>query len=606
MNLPISGIKHSISLLSAKDKRKFSAVVLAQSFLGFFDLFGVVLIGAIGALAVRGVQSQPPGASVNMILNLFKIENQSLQFQISIVGGVAIALFVLKTIVSIYLSRRILLFLASKTNVIADKLTARILSAPEYLLHRSKPAEIHQALGYGVIAISLGVLGTLSVVISDSFLLLIIFIAMIILDPYIALVSFLFFSLVSLILTKFLSERSRSIGEQISQFHVSSGNAIDETIRTFREIYVRNEESSFGSRISAAQSKFSTAWASQIFLPNISKYVFELTLIVGTFVVGALAFATRDVSHAVAGLAVFAISSSRLAPALLRIHQGLIQIQGNLGSGSSTLRIWNETFNFSQDTDSPELSAIKQQSKNVAVSMERVDFTFATSSESILKNINLEINEGESVAFVGPSGAGKSTLVDLMLGILKPTSGMVTIGGMSPKEAIKHNPGSIGYVPQSVGLLGATLRENLAFGLKKMNLGDDCLLEVLEKVNLLDFVKTLEFGLDTKLGSTGVGMSAGQLQRIGIARALTSNPRILVMDEATSSLDGQNERSISDAISNLKGELTLVTIAHRLSTIRLVDRVFYLDKGEIKAIGTFDEVRKAIPDFDSQASLMGL
>jgi ABC-type multidrug transport system fused ATPase/permease subunit len=193
-----------------------------------------------------------------------------------------------------------------------------------------------------------------------------------------------------------------------------------------------------------------------------------------------------------------------------------------------------------------------------------------------------------------------------MLGFLDPTSGSVSLGGFDPKEIFRIHPGKVAIIPQRINLVNANLRENLILGFTAFEISDDLVKKTLEQVQLHDFLESLPDGLDSSIGEFGSKISGGQRQRIGIARALITDPRILVLDEATSSLDAETERLISLTLQNLKRKITVISVAHRLSTVRNADQVIYLEDGQIKKSGNFDQVREAIPNFDKQAKLMGL
>jgi ABC-type multidrug transport system fused ATPase/permease subunit len=241
-----------------------------------------------------------------------------------------------------------------------------------------------------------------------------------------------------------------------------------------------------------------------------------------------------------------------------------------------------------------------------SIEISNLTFTYPDGKFPTLTGINLSISAGERIAIVGPSGAGKTSLVDVLLGVLPPTSGSVTISGVNPLDAISTWPGAISYVPQDVTISNGTFRENVGLGYPKEVITDDLVWAALEIAQLAEFVRSLPDGLDTKVGERGTKISGGQRQRLGIARAMFTQPKLLVLDEATSALDGQTEADISEAIQGLKGSVTVVMIAHRLSTVRNADQVLYMDGGKLVSQGTFEEVRSEVPDFDKQAELMGL
>jgi len=210
------------------------------------------------------------------------------------------------------------------------------------------------------------------------------------------------------------------------------------------------------------------------------------------------------------------------------------------------------------------------------------------------------------MALVGGSGAGKSTLADVILGVLQPTTGRVSIGGVPPAEAIRRWPGAMAYVPQAVALVEGTVRDNVALGLPREAIDDERVWEALERAHLAEFLRSSRDALDTEVGERGIRLSGGQRQRLGIARALYTRPKFLVLDEATSALDAETEVAVVETLRELEGEVTTVTIAHRLATVRTVETLVFMREGLVVASGSFDEVRAAVPDFDRQAALLGL
>ena len=240
------------------------------------------------------------------------------------------------------------------------------------------------------------------------------------------------------------------------------------------------------------------------------------------------------------------------------------------------------------------------------IHLKNVTISYPGNDAPAIMNVSLSVPPGKSIAFVGPSGAGKTTIVDVLLGVLIPDQGSVQISGLPPQLAVAKWPGAVSYVPQDVVIAAGSIRDNVALGYPLSEATEDLITSALKIAQLEKFIETLPDGIETQVGERGTKISGGQRQRLGIARAMFTRPHMLVLDEATSSLDGETEADISEAIHSLRGATTVVMIAHRLSTVRNADIVVYMDKGEIIATGTFNEVRDSVPDFDRQAKLMSL
>ena len=258
------------------------------------------------------------------------------------------------------------------------------------------------------------------------------------------------------------------------------------------------------------------------------------------------------------------------------------------------------------ETKSIEIVGQNYEGFEPSIKLTNLTYIYRNSDRPAISDINLEIPAGSVVAIVGPSGGGKTTLIDVILGILEPKEGEVKISGRPPLEAIGKWPGAISYVPQEGYLSQGTIASNISLGYHADAFEESKIWKALQISQLEQFVSNLPDKLNTIVGDQGSSLSGGQRQRLGIARALVTNPKLLILDEATSALDGETEANISSAIQSLKGEVTVVLIAHRLSTVREADKVVYLEDGKIASVGTFNEVRSNVPNFDHQASLMGL
>jgi ABC-type multidrug transport system fused ATPase/permease subunit len=455
--------------------------------------------------------------------------------------------------------------------------------------------------------ITLGVIGNTVTLISDLSLLIVLFVGLMVVDTTVAIGTLTLFSSIALILYKVLHKKAQNLGESQALVTVESNERIVEIVQGFREAAVKNRKAYYANEISKLRFALSRDLAESSFLPYIGKYVIETTVILGALAISAFQFAISDAAQAVATLSIFLAAGTRIAPAVLRMQQSGIQLKSALGSAGPTLDLILEL--------GPETS-IKQYVEEVPefnypnftaeIELRNASYAYPGSENQALANVDLFIDKGEFAAVVGASGAGKSTLADLILGLLKPSSGEIYISGLSPQDAIEKWSGAIAYVPQDVLIVNGTVRDNIALGYPKESISDAEVQRALEISQLNEFVSNLPEGLDSIVGERGAKLSGGQRQRLGIARAIYTNPKLLVLDEATSALDGKTEADLSSAINNLKKEVTVVMIAHRLSTVRDADKILYLDCGRVLALGTFEEIRSKIPEFDHQAKLMGL
>lgn len=608
MKLPLLREVSSIfRLLPRGARRKYILVAILQSGLGLVDLLGVALMGLIGALSINGVQSKPVEGRISTVLNTLQLSNLSFQNQIAALCAIVVSLFTFRTVITIRLSRKILFFLGNKAADISEDLVSKLLARKFIGLNNSNSHDVQYAIGPGVSALSLGVLGISSTVISDSSILLIIGFGVMLFDPLTAISSLLLFVLISVALYFVMHKKARSLGTKIGIANVQTNRLITQVMHGFREIYTRDRREFYRNEIENLRRNYSADFAEQTFLPNISKYTIELSVVFGAVFIAAIQFLSRDAAHAAAGLGLFFAAGSRIAPALLRIQQSIIQIQGNLGAAAPTLAMIKElsasprleSMNFKEHTNSSEAFIPK-------LLLKEVTFSYDSSSTFSVHGLNLEVASGSFIAIVGKSGSGKSTLLDLALGILEPQSGVVTISDLPPAVAINRFPGAIAYVPQYVSMIEGSVRDNVTLGFPQGYWSDEVICESLGRAKILETINAFPQGLDTQIGELGSGLSGGQKQRIGIARALLTNPRLIFLDEATSSLDSETESEVTQALLDLPSGTTVVVIAHRLSTIKEADTVYYMDKGKIIDYGKFDELKLKNSEFRDQAFKMGL
>jgi ABC-type multidrug transport system fused ATPase/permease subunit len=600
-------ISKCLQLLNTKDKKKLRLAILINSVLSILDLIGVALVGLIGVIAVQGVTSQAPGTRTLRALDIFHFQNFTLQQQTAFLGIAAASIMISRTLLSIFFTKRILFFLSRRSSEIAKEQFKKLMSQELLITQASSSQEVMFALSTGVSLISLGVIGVLLLAISDAVLLLIMFLGLLIVNPVMALGTTIFFSIAGFILFKVMATRSRELGIQQASLGVDSNKLIQETILVYREILVGDRRSHYVEKFEINRDQAARVQAEVTFMPNISKYFLEALLIIGAISAGAAQFLFQDAGTAVATLSVFLAAGFRIAPAVMRIQQNAIAIQGALGGAETTLKLI-ETLAAVQCENTKQKQALDFEHEGFTpeVEINNLYFAYPNKNKDSISDVNLRIKPGTFTAIVGPSGAGKSTLLDLILGVHKPRSGEVLISKLAPRDAASKWRGAMSYMPQEVFLNSGSIRENIALGLPVGEIDGAFLTDALHKAHLLGFIESLPEGMDTNIGDGGFRMSGGQRQRLGISRALLSRPKLIMLDEATSALDSEAEEVIASSLKDLRGFATLVVVAHRLSTVRHADQVVYLDNGKIEAVGTFEEVRQKIPNFDNQANLLGL
>jgi ABC-type multidrug transport system fused ATPase/permease subunit len=310
----------------------------------------------------------------------------------------------------------------------------------------------------------------------------------------------------------------------------------------------------------------------------------EIITIVGLcLLVVSMVVRGRELADIVPILGLFAAAAFRVMPSINRL---LMATQTLIFNRSIIASVYKDFL-----LDSPESHSLKSETK-FATQLELTDvsFKYPTAATASLQNVSLVVKRGEAVGFVGPSGAGKSTLVDVILGLFAPTSGVVKVDGQDVQQNLRNWQNQIGYVPQAIYLTDDTLRRNVAFGLNDENIDDNLVRNAIRLAQLEEFVATLPEKLETVVGERGVRLSGGQRQRIGIARALYHNPSVLVLDEATSSLDTPTEHGVMQAVQALQGSKTVLIVAHRLSTVEYCDRLYKIENARITEEGTFHEV----------------
>lgn len=572
-----------------------------------------MLIGLVSVVSMAVLTGEPLPAMVLTLIENLGFDAGDEMTWVAIMCVAAGLALVAKTAISAILARFTLRFLANRQAALSGQLTAGLLSRPLLDVQALASQDVAFILTLGTQAATVGVLGSASSAIADVSLLVVLGAGLFIVDPTVTLFAVAFFGLLALVVQRILGRWASRLGQDATFVDIDSYMAIQEALASYREVTVSNRRGVYVDRIQRLRWRSAALSADSQFMSMIPKFVFEIALVVGALGLAASQLATKDVTAAVGIVAVFLVAGSRVMPAVMRLQAAALAIRRLEAPAEKAYSLAEQLTHVPPPPASPvAASEIRRNLESgypglsPRLEVRGVSLTYRGVTEAAVASVSFVAEPGSSLALVGSTGAGKSTIADIILGVVEPDLGSVTISGMAPGEAVVRWPGGIAYVPQEVALANGTVRDNVALGLPPGSFDDEWVWEALERAHLADFLRDSREGLETLIGENGMRLSGGQRQRLGVARALFTHPRLLVLDEATSALDAETEQSIAQTMQDLEGDVTTVTIAHRLATVRHCDLVLYLEDGRVVAQGSFDEVRRQSPAFDHQAQLLGL
>ena len=419
---------------------------------------------------------------------------------------------------------------------------------------------------------------------TDSLVTLGLFSLLIKLEPIGSITTLAIFGLSAVLFRRFTNVRIKRWGEAANHYKQMIIQHLQQGLGGVKDVKILGREEFFVSEYSEQLIGSATVSRRSSVSQMLPRTGLEVLTIAGLAVlVSTMVVSGKDLNDVLPVLGLFGAAAFRLVPAVSRMVTCAQTIALNRP-------IVKELF---QDLELRKFHTPKTRDHTVfthELDVSGVSFRYETAQANALSEVSLRVKRGEAVGLVGPSGSGKSTLVDVLLGLMVPSSGVISVDGINAQDRIRWWQDQIGYVPQSIFLTDDTLRKNVAFGIPNSAINDVAVDAAIRAAQLEEFVKTLPLGLETFVGERGVRLSGGQRQRIGIARALYHNPDVLVLDEATSSLDTETEHGVMQAVQALQGEKTVIIVAHRLSTVEYCDRLYRLESSRIVDEGTFEEV----------------
>ena len=579
-------IKKIAKLLSPKDKKKSILLVLMTLVMAFLEMIGVASI-----MPFIAVLSNPQLIQSNFILSevyAFLKFNKNIDF-IIFLGFFSFCLLMFSLTFKAVTTYVQLKFALMYEYTLGKRLVEGYLLQPYTWFLKRNSATISKNVLSEVSAVTNGCLMPMISLITQFAVAIAIIILLLLFDPIVSMIVGLIFGIAYSITYKLVSSLLLKLGSQRTKANEDRFTIISEAFGAFKEVKVSGLEKFYLGLFKVPAKKYAENEAIASVVRQLPRYALEMIAFGGMLLIAIYYILEKgSFADAVPIMALFAFAGYRFMPAIQQIYSSLTQLKFITPVLDS---IYVDLINLEKNL---EIQRYENLKFNKIIKLKNIYFSYPDVQKYNLENINLEIKYKQKIGIVGETGSGKTTLVDLILGLLNPKKGSLLVDDVLVNDQNKRSWQSlIGYVPQQIYLTDNSIAANIAFGIQEDKIDYEIVQNVAKISNLDEFVtKELDKGYHTLVGERGVRLSGGQIQRIGIARALYRNPQLLIFDEATSALDNLTEQEVMKAIENLDNKITTIIIAHRLNTVRNCDKIFLFDKGKLLAEGNFEELVK--------------
>ncbi len=578
-------IKKIIKLLSHREQKIGFMLLLMTLVMAFLDMIGVASI-----MPFIAVLANPQIIETNLILSKLFIffEFEKKDDFILFLGLAAFALLVFSLAFKSLTTYMQLRFALMHEYKLGKRLVEGYLYQPyKWFLNRNS-AEISKSILSEVSAIVNGCLMPMMSLVSQGAVAIAIMGMILFVNPMASLIVCLVLGLAYGLIYKAVSNFLNKLGVKRAQANELRFKVISEAFGAFKEVKVGGLERFFIDHFSTPAKNYAEKEATASIVRQLPKYALEMVAFGGMLLALLYIIAQKGFTDAIPIIALYAFAGYRFMPALQQIYSSLTQLKF---VGPVLDSIYEDLISLEKETENNKKEKIDFKD---SIELKKVFFTYPNESQPVLKNINLSIKCKQKIGIVGGTGSGKTTTVDLILGLLKPERGSLTVDELEiNSQNYRRWQSMIGYVPQQIYLSDESIAENIAFGVDKEDIDYKAVERVAKIANLHDLVNNeLKNGYQSVVGERGIRLSGGQRQRIGIARALYHNPKLLIFDEATNSLDNLTEKAVIESIQNIDENITIIMIAHRLNTVRNCDTIFLIEGGNLVAQGSFDELLK--------------
>jgi|TARA_B100001057_G_scaffold501258_1_gene622752 ATP-binding cassette, subfamily B, bacterial PglK len=585
----MNDIKKIFRFLSIKERKQAFFLIVLLFIMAIFDMIGVASI-----LPFMAVLTNPDVVETNEILNyLFNFSkvlgvNNKEDFLFAL--GISVFILLVTSLTfkafTMYIQLR---FTQLRQFSIGKRLVENYLDQSYSWFLNRHSAELEKKVLSEVTLVVNNAIKPIIELIAKSFLTLGILLLLILIDPKLAFIVFIVLSFSYGVIYKLTRGFLNNIGEESMEANRLRFKSINEAFNAIKEIKIGGLEDSYVDRFKKSAKVFALHQASSAVLVQLPRFALEALAFGGILLVTIyLLDQSGEIVNVIPIISLYAFSGYRLMPAIQQIYSSVSQLRfvgPVLDSLSNDLRSLKKINSTQQEK-------ISKMPLNNSINLQNINFNYPKSSKKSLRDINLKIDALTTLGIVGSTGCGKTTLVDIILALLEAQEGSLEVDGKTINNSNRKSwQRSIGYVPQQIYLSDDSIESNIAFGIDHSKINLDFVKEAAKIANLHNFVMNeLPHKYQTIIGERGIRLSGGQRQRIGIARAIYHKPSVLILDEATSALDNLTEHAVMEAINSLNKKITIIVIAHRLSTIKNCNSIVFLDKGEIKAKGTYEEL----------------
>ena len=588
--------KKFLDLLTAREKKRAACVFVLMLITALFDVLGVASIMPFMAI-LADPQLIESNLAMTYVFNFLGYQNRQ---DFLLASGLCVFLLLITSLcfkaLSVYSQTR---FALMREYSISKQLVECYLQQPYAWFLNRHSADLGKTILSEVGNLVHGGLLPLLTLIAQCIVAVCLMGLLLLVDPWLAISVGVVLGGAYLVVFKFMSGLLQRLGAGRVSANQQRYAAVSEAFGAVKEIKLKGIENVYAQRFTKPARLYAKAQTTAHVIGQLPRFMLEGIAFGGMLVVILyLMSQSGDFAKALPVIALYAFAGYRLLPALQQIYLTLTQLR----FAGPALDILHKDL-ISLGRDKFLTAANGPFEIKVGITLSRIEYCYPNSLGSVLKGISMHIPVNTTVGLVGATGGGKTTTIDIILGLLEPLKGRLIVDGVVITEVNRTLwQKNIGYVPQQIYLSDDTVAANIAFGLEAKDIDMQAVERAARIANLHEFIiNDLDAGYQSTVGERGVRLSGGQRQRIGIARALYHSPRVLILDEATSALDNLTEQAVMDAVHNLSHEITIILIAHRLSTVRECDQIFLLEKGEIAAQGTFDELVSSSDHFRAMA-----